>query len=282
MLAITCHLIYVRYQNRTPTFFDLFRPRLIALRSANMMYQWFSVTMCYYGLSFSSTSLAGDAYSNFCLSVFVEIPGYLFCIFVMDCWGRRPILSFCQAISGIFCILAGLLAGHEELGGLQVVFSLAGKFGASACFAIVYVYTAELFPTIIRNTAIGSCSTVARVGGILCLIVIQLNNIWDPLPMLIMGCVAVVAGCLVCNLHFAKATIYLTDLPVIRPYSFRRPSGNRCPRPWRRPSTSARTLTAASARASAQRVSAKCSMRTTTKAILVLIKSFSLFIPTLI
>ena len=38
-------------------------------------FQWFSVTLCYYGLSFASTSLAGDAYSNYMLSVFIEIPG---------------------------------------------------------------------------------------------------------------------------------------------------------------------------------------------------------------
>ena len=80
----------------------------------------------------------------------------------MDCWGRRPILSFCQLVSGIACIGAGLLAGQEEFIGLQVFLSLVGKFGASACFAIVYVYTAELFPTVIRNTAIGACSTIAR------------------------------------------------------------------------------------------------------------------------
>ena len=30
----------------------------------------------------------------------IEIPGYIFCILVMDCWGRRPILSFCQVING--------------------------------------------------------------------------------------------------------------------------------------------------------------------------------------
>ncbi len=77
---------------------------------------------------------------------------YLFCIFVMDCWGRRPILSFAQLISGIACVLAGLLfeapEGAEWAAGLQVFLSLIGKFGASACFAIVYVYTAELFPTV--------------------------------------------------------------------------------------------------------------------------------------
>ena len=138
-----------------PTVKDLFKPQIILKRSLNMMYQWFSVTMCYYGLTFASVDLLADPYMNFSLSCFIEIPGYLFCIFVMDCWGRRPILSFCQLVSGISCIAAGLMNGVESLKALQIVLSLIGKFGASACFAIVYVYTAELFPTVIRNTAIG-------------------------------------------------------------------------------------------------------------------------------
>ena len=65
---------------------------------------------CYYGLSFASTSLSGDAFTNFllrwgttyimclmsCPSVFIEIPSAICCILVIDCWGRRPTLSFCQ------------------------------------------------------------------------------------------------------------------------------------------------------------------------------------------
>ena len=71
------------------------------------------------------------------LSVLIEIPGYIFCILVMDSWGRRPILSFCQVqgskalpftkiplkmISGIACIFCGLLQGQEDsdLKNLQV------------------------------------------------------------------------------------------------------------------------------------------------------------------
>ena len=40
-----------------------------------MFYQWMAVTLAYYGLTFSSTDLAGDPYSNFCSSVAIEIPG---------------------------------------------------------------------------------------------------------------------------------------------------------------------------------------------------------------
>ena len=137
------------------TVLDLFKKRIILMRTLNMCFQWFSVTMCYYGLSAASTSLSGDPYTNFFLSVLVEIPGYIFCILVMDCWGRRPILSFCQIVSGIACIICGLLqdadADDNVAAGFQVFLSLIGKFGASASFAIVYVYTAEMFPTVIRN-----------------------------------------------------------------------------------------------------------------------------------
>ena len=79
---------------------------------------------------------------------------------------------------------------------LQIILSLVGKFGAAANFGIVYVYTAELFPTVIRNTAIGACSTVARVGGMMAIMIGLLATYWTPAPMLIMGIVAVVAGTL--------------------------------------------------------------------------------------
>jgi len=170
------------------------------LRTANMCFQWFAVTMCYYGLSFASTTLAGSPHLNFFLSVVVEIPGYLFCIFVMDCWGRRPILSFCQIISGLSCIVSGILfsflKANPELQGLQVFASLLGKFMASACFAIVYVYTAELYPTIYRNTAIGTCSLVARIGGILALLCQLLADYWLGAPVMVLGIVALIAGAL--------------------------------------------------------------------------------------
>ena len=107
------------------------------------------------GLSYASTSLSGNPYSNLLLVSFIEIPGYIFAILVIDCWGRRPVLSLCQLIGGTASIFAGLLADHDlgentGLAGLQMLFALIGKFGISAAFAIIYLYTAELYPTIIR------------------------------------------------------------------------------------------------------------------------------------
>ena len=78
----------------------------------------------------------------------------------------------------------------------KVSLSLVGKFGASASFFVVYLYTAELFPTSIRNQAVGTCSLVARFGGISALLLDLLKTYWLPAPVFIMGLVATVAGCL--------------------------------------------------------------------------------------
>merc|ERR1719273_1208712 len=46
------------------TVLDLFRPATILLRTLNLFFQWFSITLCYYGLSYASTSLSGDPHTN--------------------------------------------------------------------------------------------------------------------------------------------------------------------------------------------------------------------------
>ncbi|KAH3727337.1 hypothetical protein DPMN_053269 [Dreissena polymorpha] len=51
---------------------------------------------------------------------------------------------------------------------VTVVLANVGKFGISAAFAIIYVWSAELFPTLVRSSGMGSSSMMARVGGMVC------------------------------------------------------------------------------------------------------------------
>ena len=69
---------------------DLFQPEIIRHRTLNMFYQWMAVTLAYYGLTFSSTDLAGDPYSNFCSSVAIEIPGK----FILAIYEKLPDVIF--------------------------------------------------------------------------------------------------------------------------------------------------------------------------------------------
>lgn len=173
------------------TILDLFRPKTICIRTIAMFYNWMVTTLCYYGLTMTASSLSDNLFLNFTLLILVEIPANIFCIFVMDRCGRKPVLAFCQILAGVTCITAGLVS---DITWLQVVLALAGKFGAAAAFTIVFVYTAEMFPTEIRSTAVGSSSTCARIGGILAPQVAYLALTWKPLPLLVMGGSAFIGG----------------------------------------------------------------------------------------
>lgn len=52
---------------------------------------------------------------------------------------------------------------------------MTGKFGFTMAFGIVYIYTAEIYPTVLRNVGMGMCSSAARIGSITAPYVIYLG-----------------------------------------------------------------------------------------------------------
>jgi len=171
---------------------QIFLNPTLCLRFFIMALNWVVATLGYYGLSLSSAGLSDDPFTSFALSATMEIPAYLFCISCLDKAGRKGILAFSQILAGTTCLTAALMPAH--LATFTTILTLIGKFGASASFAIVFIFTAELFPTPVRNSAIGLCSTSARVGGLLAPTIASLASTNPLLPFLIMGCCSCVGG----------------------------------------------------------------------------------------
>ena len=164
----------------------------LRMRILIMALNWVVATLGYYGLSLNSARLGDDAFSSFALTATMEIPSYIFCMIILDRFGRKSILAFSQILAGNTCILAAVLP--QEPGGIFYLKTALGKFGASAAFAIVYVFTAELFPTPVRNSAVGLCSTFARIGGMLAPVVADLAVYAPSIPFIIMGSSCCIGG----------------------------------------------------------------------------------------
>lgn len=64
---------------------------------------------------------------------------------------------------------------------------MVGKFGITAAFSMVYVYTAELYPTVVRNMGVGVSSTASRLGSILSPYFIYLGESCGPSASLRVG-----------------------------------------------------------------------------------------------
>lgn len=60
-----------------------------------------------------------------------------------------------------YCILI------SEFRAVSILLVMLGKFGITSAFSMVYVYTAELYPTVVRNMGVGASSMASRLGSIL-------------------------------------------------------------------------------------------------------------------
>lgn len=94
--------------------------------------------------------------------------------------GRRWSLGGSLLLSGLASVLGGFVP--EGMTWLLISLFLLGKLGITSSFAVIYVYTAELLPTIVRSGGVGFMSTVARFGAmvapfipLLVIIIIKLN-----------------------------------------------------------------------------------------------------------
>ena len=61
------------------------------------------------------------------------------------------------------CVASGFVPDSAQAA--KIILVLLGKLGSSGAFSTAYVFTAELFPTPVRGSAVGACSMVGRVGS---------------------------------------------------------------------------------------------------------------------
>eukprot|EP00058_Branchiostoma_floridae_P006628 XP_002592116.1 hypothetical protein BRAFLDRAFT_59470 [Branchiostoma floridae] len=173
---------------------DLIRTPNLAKKSAIIFYNWGVITMVYYGLSLNTSALGGDDYINFFLSGLVEFPALLMSIIVIEKWGRRSPHIMFMVGGGVACICT--LFVPSDLFPLTMTLAMIGKFGIAASFNIIYIWTGEIYPTVIRNLGLGVSSMWARVGGIISPFVALLADSWRPLPYIVFGGVSVLGGIL--------------------------------------------------------------------------------------
>ncbi|XP_056017071.1 organic cation transporter protein-like [Ostrea edulis] len=147
----------------------LFSDRRLGVRTIIIFYNWMVASMVFYGLSLNTGILYGDYYMNFLLVVLVEFPGHVLPLLSVDRIGRKKSHFLYMAGGGIACLstIFTVNFGGKDLQPLTTALAMVGKMFATAAFATIYILSAELFPTAIRNAGMGSSSCWARVGGMI-------------------------------------------------------------------------------------------------------------------
>ena len=128
----------------------------------------------YYALTINATSLGGDPFLNLGISGLSEVPAELLAGVLFMKIGRRLSMIIFNFFGGVFCLLMifaepqRIVVNHHKIFLLishnlriqyyfhivkstsSIVFPLLGKFFLTGGYGGIYVYTAELFPTVMR------------------------------------------------------------------------------------------------------------------------------------
>nr|XP_033955064.1 solute carrier family 22 member 5-like [Pseudochaenichthys georgianus] len=137
---------------------DLLRKSSMRTTTLIFCFVFFCSTTGYFGLSLNTAQLHANPYISCFISAAVEVPAYISSWLILHYLPRRPSL------------ISSLLLGAMPL------------------------YLILLVPQMLRNTAIGTCTTVSRVGSSIAPFVIRLNTYILYLPYIILSTLAVVAA----------------------------------------------------------------------------------------
>merc|ERR1711988_411130 len=178
----------------------LFATPQMRKRTITIFITWLVIAMVYYGLSFNSKNIGGDIYISMFINGLAEGIACLVIIPALAKLGRVKIYTGTFILSGVTCLGVAVIlwvAPENSLLGLIIALAMSGKFFISGTFALAYLYTAELFPTPVRNVAVGGASTFARVGSMSAPYIVDiLGRLNAGIPTVIFGVASIVAGLL--------------------------------------------------------------------------------------
>ncbi|XP_008590458.1 PREDICTED: solute carrier family 22 member 12 isoform X2 [Galeopterus variegatus] len=170
----------------------LLRTPALHLRTCVSSLCWFAFGFTFYGLALDLQAFGSDIFLLQVLIGVVDIPAKIGTLLLLRCLGRRPLHAASLVLAGL-CILANTLVPHE-MGTLRSALAMLGLGGVGAAFTCMTIYTAELFPTVLRMTAVGLAQMAARGGAILGPPVWLLGIHGPSLPLLVYGTVPVLCG----------------------------------------------------------------------------------------
>ncbi|XP_074659926.1 organic cation transporter-like protein isoform X3 [Tubulanus polymorphus] len=160
---------------------------------------WSFTSLTYFGMTLSTTVMAGGRFANYFLAAAIEIPSCIVMHIVLQFTGRRAFMMLLYGITGLVLVAATFCpetVGETNLVPLIMTLNTAGKFCCTAAYGTIFIHTSELYPTNFRNRAIGIASAFARVGSMTAPFAAYLTQIISWLPGVILGCIGLVTALL--------------------------------------------------------------------------------------
>ncbi|XP_078267181.1 organic cation/carnitine transporter 2-like [Rhinoraja longicauda] len=195
VLFTDVELEHIQTKHKSVPVTQLIKSRNILVITVINILVWMIIAMEYYVLSLNVPNLHGSDYLNCFLFGATEIPANIIAWFLLRKCPRRLSHSCILVLSGGVLLLMNLIPSNHSI--LPTVLVLFGKLGSSCVFAMIFVYTSEVYPTPIRNTGLGVSSMASRIGSIISPYIVLLGIYQANLPFIVMGVLMVFSAIVV-------------------------------------------------------------------------------------
>ncbi|CAM9573202.1 unnamed protein product [Lampetra fluviatilis] len=177
------------------TLLTTFRNRTLRKRLLIMSYICAAVSMTYYGLCLSVGDFGLDIHMAQFLSGLAEVPQLLLPP-LMRRVGRRSLCIVCLSVAGATCLLCLPLQRNPELANVVVALALLGKLCAQVTACVATLYRIELFPTNVRQNALGAVAMCGSVGSLLAPLVNRAALVLGVSALSVHGCLPLAGAAL--------------------------------------------------------------------------------------
>ncbi|XP_074518250.1 solute carrier family 22 member 7-like [Halichoeres trimaculatus] len=174
------------------TVVDLFKTSNIRRISIYSGIVWYGVAFTYYGISLNITGFGLNPYLTQMIFASIEMPMKIGLYFFLEKLGRRPGEMSALLLTGLCLFINMFVPAGQWV--VRTVVGVIGKAMSEASFTVIFLYTTELFPTVVRQNALGYTSFLARLGVSISPLIILLEDVWYLLPAATYCAVAVGSG----------------------------------------------------------------------------------------
>ncbi|KAJ8407435.1 hypothetical protein AAFF_G00272920 [Aldrovandia affinis] len=146
------------------TLLDLFKTSNIRNITLIILTSWMVTLITYYGINLGTSNMGGNSYLNCFISGACEMASYITAFLVLRYCRRRFTLFALMLLSGSMLLIVQLLP--QDMSALTLPMVMLGKTATTAGACFIYVYSIELFPTVVRTMGVGLVSTSGCISSI--------------------------------------------------------------------------------------------------------------------